>query len=63
VVVVHNHDTVVVRMPVMMPAMVVPYDHSLRTSNRRRCDGDRSQRGNNASKLLHLILLLTSTEG
>jgi hypothetical protein len=59
VVMVHNHDTIVVRMPVM----AVLHDNGLGAGNRRRRDRDRSQCGNDASKLLHFVLLLISMNG
>src|ERR1700761_5641848 len=53
---VHNHDVAVVRMPVM----AVLHDNGFSAGNRRRRNGNRSQRGNDTSKLLHCVLLLTS---
>jgi hypothetical protein len=58
VVMVHNHNTVVVRMRV--PVMAVLDDNGCSTRNGRRSNGDRSQRSNDTSKLLHRVLLLTS---
>ena len=55
----HDHDPVVMRMEVMMPAMAVLYDNGFGARNRRRRNGDRSERGNDASKFLHCVLLLT----
>ena len=58
VVVVHNDNAVVVRMPVMMPAVAVLHDNGFSACHRRRRHGDRSKRGNDTSKLLHRALLL-----
>jgi hypothetical protein len=56
VVMVHNHDMVVMWM--RMPVMAVPYDNGFSARNRRRRNGDRNKRRNGTSKLLHRALLL-----
>jgi hypothetical protein len=63
-----DHDPV---MMVTMPAliamhfgtcvetvMIMPDHDFFRTCYRWRCDGNRAKRGNNVSKLLHVILLI-----
>jgi hypothetical protein len=62
-----DHDPIVV---MAMPAVIVMHfrtrvetvvmsdHHVLGTCDRRRCDGNRSKRGNNVSKLLHIVLLV-----
>jgi hypothetical protein len=62
------HDPVVtmmvpiaIVMPIVIPVVMVTaaaLDHNLfGVGNRRRRDGDRADGGNNASKLLHRVLL------
>jgi hypothetical protein len=52
----------VVVVPVMMPIMMtVAFDHNgLSAGNGRRRDSDRTEGGDNVSKLLHVILLHVS---
>ena len=64
-----DHDTVVMVMPAIVPAtiMVMPavaaLDHDLfGISNGRRRDRNRTNSGNNISKLLHGVLLLRSED-
>jgi hypothetical protein len=56
-----DHRPVVV-VPVMMPIMMtVPLDHNgLGVGNGRRRDSDRTECGDNVSKLLHVVLLHVS---
>jgi hypothetical protein len=66
-----DHNPIVV---MAMPAVIVMHfctrvgavvmsDHDvLGTCDRRRCDGNRSKRGNNVSKLLHIVLLVFNEE-